>query len=98
MNATLDCFVTSRSRVRTEHLLTNTSRGLVTSQVVRIDQPSILTSGLYHCKVATFTMEEITTHSLLIFGEFKLSAPLQMQIMLLTTLSILTRSYHLGDT
>ena len=61
-----------RSRVKTEHLLTNTSRGLVTSQVVRIDQPSILTSGLYHCKVATFTMEEITTHSLLIFGEFKL--------------------------
>ena len=55
--------------MRTEHLLTNTTRGLVTSQVMRIDQPSILTSGLYHCKVATFTTEEITSHSLLIFGE-----------------------------
>ena len=63
--------LTPRSRVRTEHLLTNTSQGLVTSQVVRIDQPSILTSGTYHCKVATFTTEEISTHSLLIFGEFK---------------------------
>ena len=58
-----------RSRVRTEHLLSNTSRGLVTSQVLRVDQPSILTSGLYHCKVATFTTEEISTHNLLIFGK-----------------------------
>merc|ERR1719195_2572198 len=49
-----------RSRVDTEHLLSNTSRGLVTSQVLRVDQPSILTSGLYHCKVATFTTEEIS--------------------------------------
>ena len=62
----------SRSRVKTEQLVSNSSRGLVTSQVVRVDQPSILTSGTYHCKVATFTTEEITTHNLLIFGRWRL--------------------------
>ena len=59
----------SRSRVKTEQLVSNSSRGLVVRQVVRVDQPSILTSGLYHCKVATFTTEEISTHNLLIFGK-----------------------------
>ena len=58
----------TRSRVKTEQLVNNSSRGLVVRQVVRVDQPSILTSGTYHCKVATFTTEEITTHNLLIFG------------------------------
>ena len=59
----------TRSRVKTEQLVSNSSRGLVVRQVVRVDQPSILTSGFYHCKVATFTTEEITTHNLLIFGK-----------------------------
>ena len=38
-------------------------------QVIRVIQPSILTSGVYTCKVATFTSEQITSHNLLIFGK-----------------------------
>ena len=58
-----------RSRVDTRHVLTNTSTGYRTEQVIRVDKPSLVTSGEYTCKVATFTSEMITSHSLLIFGE-----------------------------
>lgn len=58
-----------RSRVSSRHAVTNSSEGWSAEQVVRVAQPSILTSGTYHCKVATFTTETIASHRLLIFGE-----------------------------
>ena len=58
-----------RSRVDTRHVLTNTSTGYRTEQVIRVDKPSLVTSGTYTCKAATFTSEMIASHSLLIFGE-----------------------------
>ena len=53
----------------TRHVLTNTSTGYRTEQVIRVDKPSLVTSGSYTCKAATFTSEMIASHSLLIFGE-----------------------------
>ena len=64
-----------RSRVHTRHVLTNTSSGYRTEQVIRVDKPSLVTSGAYTCKVATFTSEMIASHSLLIFGELGLVTP-----------------------
>lgn len=59
----------------TRHVLTNTSSGYRTEQVIRVDKPSLVTSGAYTCKVATFTSEIIASHSLLIFGESGLVTP-----------------------
>ena len=58
-----------RSRVETSHVRVNvTNDTFRVEQVIRVIQPSILTSGVYTCKVATFTSEQITSHNLLIFG------------------------------
>jgi len=57
-----------RSRVETSHVRVNvTNDTFRVEQVIRVIQPSILTSGVYTCKVATFTSEQITSHNLLIF-------------------------------
>ena len=56
-----------KSRVKTRHVLTNTTHGYKTDQVIRVFHPSIHTSGDYHCKVATFTEEDTSSHSLMIF-------------------------------
>ena len=56
-------------------------------QVIRVIQPSILTSGVYTCKVATFTSEQITSHNLLIFGKL-LSKSLQYFSLFLSILEV----------
>ena len=58
-----------KSRVTTRHTLTNTTHGYKTEQVIRVLRPSIHMSGHYHCKVATFTQEDTSTHSLVIYGK-----------------------------
>ena len=76
-----------RSRVDTRHVLTNTSSGYSTQQVIRVNKPSLVTSGAYTCKVATFTSEMIASHSLLIFGELFLTRfllPIKMMVKLYT--------------
>jgi hypothetical protein len=58
-----------KSRVTTRHTLSNTTHGYKTEQVIRVVRPSIHMSGHYHCKVATFTQEDLSTHNLVIFGK-----------------------------
>ena len=58
-----------KSRVTTRDMLTNTTHGYKTEQVIHVLRPSIHMSGQYHCKVATFTQEDISTHSLVIYGK-----------------------------
>ena len=47
----------------------NTTEDQIVSQVLRLDRPTTLLSGDYHCRVATFTHEERKTHTLTVFGK-----------------------------
>ena len=60
-----------KSRVITRHILTNTTEGYKTEQVIRVLRPTIHISGDFNCRVATFTQEYIGTHSLIVFGKNK---------------------------
>ena len=57
------------ARVTTRHVLTNTTGGFRAEQVIRVSRPTIHTAGDYTCKVATFTQESASTHSLVVFGK-----------------------------
>ena len=57
------------ARVTTSHVLTNITDGFRAEQVIHVFLPTIHTSGDYTCKVATFTQESASTHSLVVFGK-----------------------------
>ena len=57
-----------KGRIETHHNLSNNTEGFKTDQVIRVLRPTIHTSGEYTCRVATFTQESATTHSLIVFG------------------------------
>ena len=57
-----------KGRIETHHNLSNDTELFKTDQVIRVLRPTIHTSGEYTCRVATFTQERATTHSLIVFG------------------------------
>ena len=56
-----------RGRLIAQHVLSNSSDGFRTEQIIRVMRPNIHLSGSYTCKVATFTQEETAIHHLVIF-------------------------------
>ena len=61
-----------KGRIETHHNLSNYTEVFKTDQVIRVLRPTIHTSGQYTCRVATFTQERATTHSLIVFGTIHL--------------------------
>ena len=58
---------TFRGRLITQHEVSNSSSSYKTEQVIRVMRPNIHLSGVYTCKVSTFTQEDATSHQLVIF-------------------------------
>ena len=57
-----------RGRLTVHHVLSNSSfLGYKTEQTIRVTRPNVHLSGIYACKVATFTQEDTTSHQLVIF-------------------------------
>ena len=56
------------SSITVRHLVKNTTTDQRVEQVLRLEQPTTLLSGEYHCRVATFTHEERRSHRMTVFG------------------------------
>ena len=56
------------SSMTVRHHVTNTTTEQRVEQVLRLEQPTTLLSGDYHCRVATFTHEERRSHTMTVFG------------------------------